>query len=295
MKYELTEKTDYRQGSNGDMVKVYKIRAKKSFKTACAYYSIEVKEGDLGGYVASEKNLSQEGTCWVSEAAAVYENAKVTDDALVTGYANVSGYAVVEKQARVGNNSRVNGNAVVTDNARVDAVSLVCHNALVAGDANVYGKSTILENAVVRGRGEVLGSTIKGDAILDDNYRVEDCIVGGVCEIKGSSGTQPVRPPFGALLLNGTLTETTDVFVFGPHRVGLNSSPSSLVTYNLVTNSVSISDEGSAYLLPDLVEAVAQMSALRSEADLPQEKALLLSDLEYCRRRRERWLENQTS
>ena len=36
-----------------------------------------VKKGDLGGYVQSAENLSQEGTCWIADDAVVCENARV--------------------------------------------------------------------------------------------------------------------------------------------------------------------------------------------------------------------------
>ena len=31
-----------------------------------------IKKGDFGGYVESEKNLSHEGNCWVYDGAKVY-------------------------------------------------------------------------------------------------------------------------------------------------------------------------------------------------------------------------------
>jgi hypothetical protein len=42
---------------------LYRIRALKGFGEAMV--------GDLGGYVESERNLAQDGSCWVSGAAQV--------------------------------------------------------------------------------------------------------------------------------------------------------------------------------------------------------------------------------
>lgn len=42
---------------------LYRIKALKDFKDDELYQ--DVKAGDLGGYVEKEKNLSQEGNCWV--------------------------------------------------------------------------------------------------------------------------------------------------------------------------------------------------------------------------------------
>lgn len=50
-----------------------------------------VKAGELGGYVAGERNLSHDGTCWVADNAQVYGNAQVFDYAEVFGDARVYG------------------------------------------------------------------------------------------------------------------------------------------------------------------------------------------------------------
>ena len=65
-KYELTDITIEFEGR-----KLYRIIALKDF--------FDVKKGDIGGYVQSEDNLSQEGDCWV------YDQAKCMDDAKIFG------------------------------------------------------------------------------------------------------------------------------------------------------------------------------------------------------------------
>ena len=52
----------------------------------------DVKKGDLGGWVESEKNLSHEGECWVYGNARVYGNAHVCENAKVYGNAKVYEY-----------------------------------------------------------------------------------------------------------------------------------------------------------------------------------------------------------
>ena len=51
----------------------------------------DVKEGDLGGWIEKESNLSHEGNCWVYGNAGVYGNAEVSGNAGVYGNAEVSG------------------------------------------------------------------------------------------------------------------------------------------------------------------------------------------------------------
>ena len=73
-KYELTDETIDVSGTT-----LHRIKALKDFGN--------VKKGELGGYVESERNLSQEGNCWVCG------NAKVCGDAEVCGNARVYGDA----------------------------------------------------------------------------------------------------------------------------------------------------------------------------------------------------------
>ena len=61
------------------MCTVYRIQAITNFG--------RVKSGDLGGWVQSEKNLSQDGLCWVTGNTRIDGNAHVkkTSDVLVVG------------------------------------------------------------------------------------------------------------------------------------------------------------------------------------------------------------------
>lgn len=83
-KFELTDNFVI----NAFGIKLFQIKCTKSFKYA--------NEGDLGGYVEKEDNLSQSGDAWVSVDARVSGNAWVSGDAQVYGNAWVSGDARVE-------------------------------------------------------------------------------------------------------------------------------------------------------------------------------------------------------
>ena len=63
-KYRLTEETT-KVGNRT----LYRIQALRDFGN--------VKEGDIGGYIESEKNLSQDGDAWVYGDARVYGNADI--------------------------------------------------------------------------------------------------------------------------------------------------------------------------------------------------------------------------
>ena len=86
-KYILTDYTCQVDGQT-----LYRIRAVKSFPG--------VKAGELGGYVAGEHNLSQDGICWIFPKAVVRENASVKDEARVFGKSRLEGNALLKEYAR---------------------------------------------------------------------------------------------------------------------------------------------------------------------------------------------------
>ena len=156
MKYKLTEETIIYFGKT-----LYRIEALKDFGN--------VKKGDKGGYVEKEDNLSQEGNCWISD------NAKVFDSALVSGDAEVFGYAIVYGNAKVYDNTLVYGNAKVFDNAYVYGDAYVYGNALVSGDAKVYDYAKVSDNAQVYGNAFVYDYAIVcGNAEVSGNAEIKN-------------------------------------------------------------------------------------------------------------------------
>src|ERR1700687_5982759 len=70
-----------------------RIRALKDFGN--------VKAGSLGGFVASERNLSQLGDCWVADDGMVYDEGVVSDDAQIFGCARVYDHGRVSDRGQV--------------------------------------------------------------------------------------------------------------------------------------------------------------------------------------------------
>ncbi len=90
-KFELTDNFVI----NALGIKLFQIKCTKAFKNA--------NEGDLGGYVEKEENLSQSGNAQVYGDARVSGDAQVYGNAQVYGDARVSGDAWVSGDARVEN------------------------------------------------------------------------------------------------------------------------------------------------------------------------------------------------
>ncbi len=137
----------------------YRIKAIKDFG--------DVKAGDIGGFVASEANLSQEGNCWVYDDASVLENAQVYGNASIKDNARVSG------NAKICGNATVLGKANVSENAKVKCEAVIRDNAKVYGNCEIDGKATVSGNARISGKAivcayaKVYGDTlIKGSAII---------------------------------------------------------------------------------------------------------------------------------
>ena len=116
-KYELTDETN-EQG-------LFRIKALRDFGG--------VKEGDLGGFIESEDNLSHKNNAWV------FDNALVSDNARVFG------------NTRVYDNALVHGNALISDNARVYGDAQVHDNARVSGNARVFDNTRVFGNALISG------------------------------------------------------------------------------------------------------------------------------------------------
>lgn len=142
-KYELTEETVTTPNRFARRT-LYRIRALRDIPR----YGI--KAGDLGGYVETEKNLSQTGNAWVGGDAWVCGDAQVLDDAQVSGNARVYGNAKVFGKAEVYSRARVFGDACVSGHAQV------CNYACVLGDAWIEGADTWVD-----GNAEIVSRTTR--------------------------------------------------------------------------------------------------------------------------------------
>lgn len=186
--------------------KLYRIRALKNFGKVLA--------GELGGYIESEKNLSQEGNAWVYDDARICDDAIVCDNAIVMnnawvyGNAKVSDHAVVRNDAIVYNYAQILGNAQLCERSYVFDNAIVCDNAHMYGDsracnnAQISGHATISSHAWVYGDAKVFGSAqLSGHASVSGNAQV--C---GTVRISGEAS------------LSGDIyiQEMTDYFVIGP-------------------------------------------------------------------------------
>ena len=161
----------------------YKIRTDLS---KGSLYRIErIETGELGGWIATKANLSQDGNAWVSGDALVHGSARVSGDAQISGNARVygnarvSGDALVYGNAWVSGDALVSGNAQISDNARVSGNAWVSGDARVTGDARVSGDALVHGNAIIMTRDECITITN-----LDWNITVTPQNIAIGCQVR---------------------------------------------------------------------------------------------------------------
>ena len=130
-----------------------------------------IEDGELGGWIESEKNLSQEGECWVDDNAYVYDDARVFGNAQVFWCAYVYDYAKVYGNAEVSGSANVYGDAKVYGNAQVYDHAEIYGEAVVRGNARIYGNTEVCDEII----GEDNSSNEQPIKVVQDFiYKIDD-------------------------------------------------------------------------------------------------------------------------
>ena len=167
LKYEITGiQHSHREG-------LYRIRALRGI------LKYNVKAGDLGGYIESEWNLSQEGDCWIGDDATVhgsgqvYNNAWVFENAQV--FSNRFGNSSMPDVTHVFGNAFVYGKARVFENAHIYGNAKVHDQAMVFGNAHIYDNAQVYKKPRIFGNVHIFGNAqVLGDAWVSDDVEIYD-------------------------------------------------------------------------------------------------------------------------
>ena len=167
-------------------VVLHRIKAIKSFG--------DIKEGELGGWIEHENNLSHCLTCWVYDNAMVYGKAKVWYNSKVCENAVVCDNAFICDEALICGNAHIYNNASVYQRASIFGDAKVYNNAHVYGRANIYGSAQIYDDAKVWDAAKVAGNAriynnahVYDNALITDNAAIHGwCRVHGKMQVKGS-------------------------------------------------------------------------------------------------------------
>ena len=165
--------------SDGEMsiveIKLYRIQALKTFTKPGGYNPV-VHVGELGGYVESEVNLSQEGTCWLFDRARVKDGGKVLDDAIVYDKCLVSKNSIVRGGSVVGGHCFITNQSVIID-SRLEGNVIVNGHSTVHSGAYLYGEIGVDQSDVgnlvnLIGRISVKKSRITAPIELSGDYEL---------------------------------------------------------------------------------------------------------------------------
>ena len=117
---------------------LYRIKALKDFA--------DIKAGELGGWVQTEDNLSQEGNCWIydngkcMDNARIYTNSIMCDNSLMYGNSMMFDYSRMFDYSIMCDNSVMHDHSVMLDNSIMRGESVMNNNGFLKNKENLYGK-----------------------------------------------------------------------------------------------------------------------------------------------------------
>ena len=124
---------------------LHRIRALKNFN--------DVKTGDIGGFVESEWNLSQEGNCWIYDDAKSMDSAKCTDESqMYNGSCMYDNSRMLDNSRMYDNammydNSKMFDNSKMYDNSRMYYYSKMCDNSRMCDYSRMYDNTIMYDNS----------------------------------------------------------------------------------------------------------------------------------------------------
>ena len=136
-----------------------------------------IPKGTVGGWIESEDNLSQHGSCWLYKDSMAFGEGRVTEGAFLICYSTVAG-GIVKGE------SYLHG-SLVKDNAVIDVTD--SYNSVFFGNCQVSCKhcngSVVKDDAVILG-GNIDSSFISGSTSIED-CNVINSRIDGTMKIKG--------------------------------------------------------------------------------------------------------------
>lgn len=156
--------------------------------------------GEVGGYIESFDNLSQEGECWVDFNSIVMDSALVADDSEVSSNSYITDNAIIGGSAKIVD-SMICGRAIISDNAQITG-SYISGESQIFGSAQIHlakirGATMVGSNAQIKGSSEypieIEGENwINGDAQINGHVQInkqdnsERTVIDGETKINGA-------------------------------------------------------------------------------------------------------------
>ena len=134
----------------------------------------DCRTGKIGGFIESEENLSQVGSCMVLDCAGVWGNARVSGNAIVSDYACVGEEAQVYGNAKVLNEAYIHGSAKVSGNAVIEGVAEILGTSQISGDTTVVDAVVVNSEITDRAFVDILNGTVE-DSYISGSVKIKDC------------------------------------------------------------------------------------------------------------------------
>ena len=203
-KYKLSNITMKFEGRT-----LYRVIALKDFA--------DVRKGELGGWVESEKNLSQEGDCWIYNNAKCIDNARMYDNSCMYdnsemrgnskmhnysemhdnsraydssemhGNSEMHGHSIrygnsrMYERSRMWGNSKMYGNSEMHDHSKMHDYSEIHEGSKMYNNSEMVGNSEMWGNSILKGRENLYGKLVsKVDKFIDIANPQQGRIVTGV-------------------------------------------------------------------------------------------------------------------
>lgn len=186
-------------------VRLYRLLALKTFDAIHIADSdgnkqvVTVKEGDIGGWVQSDVNLSHDDNSWVFPTAYLFGDAILVNSSLRTD-ARVYDNAIV-KDSVIHGKSWIGGTTTV-ENCEVR------DNVTILGHARLRG-SVCRGGARVWGHAEIVDSTLSDGVVVCDNARLTNCVVKDTVTVKGNAECINCHYAEGTKVLGGRRVNET--------------------------------------------------------------------------------------
>lgn len=152
-KYEFTNNVIICEGKS-----LIQIRALKDFGN--------VRKGDLGGYIESEKNLSKYGDCWI------YDYSKVYGDCIVSENSVVKNFSIVKDNCFLYGNTNVSGSQLYGKITTSGDVTI--RNSIISGKIFICNISTITDSNITM-TGIIRNSVVNNTSIR--NFSQDETLI----------------------------------------------------------------------------------------------------------------------
>ena len=147
---------------------LHRIQALKDFGN--------VKKGQKGGYIQSERNLSHEGNCWIHDDAMAMDDSKVLDNAMIFDNALMFDHATMYDNSSMFDKTSMYYCTTMYDDASMHNHASMHDHASMRDNASMRDFSSMHWNSSMRDNASMRDyATMRGHSSMHDDTSMRDC------------------------------------------------------------------------------------------------------------------------